>query len=116
MWRMAGYIAKITPRGAKAQYLNARPRKMKSWAGGVGQMILCYSQEIAMPTDQENAIAEFLKRLEAFTNRTTEDCPYCGQHVSALTKTSRCVYASPCRCRLWQGSIPEAWQSKESAK
>lgn len=59
--------------------------------------------------DQDAFVAAFLARLTDFNERKTENCPYCGKHVSRLLKIGRCVYASPCQCRLWQGTIPEAW-------
>lgn len=57
---------------------------------------------------------EWLESATAFETRKTEDCPQCGQHVEHLEQVERCVYAHPCGCRVWQGSVPSAW--KESAK
>lgn len=61
-------------------------------------------------TDEEKFVAEILEKFTAFSERKTEDCPHCGKHVAAMHKTGRCVYLSPCGCRLWQGGIPAAWQ------
>lgn len=60
--------------------------------------------------DEEKRLADFLQRMTDFTFRKTEDCIHCGKHVSRLQKVGRCVYASPCGCRLWQGNIPAAWR------
>lgn len=64
------------------------------------------------PLDPE--IAEIARRhmlrLFSFETRESEDCPNCGNHVGLLEQIGRCVYARPCGCRIWQGSVPEAWR------
>ena len=54
-------------------------------------------------------VREFLNKMEGFSARDTEECFRCGQTVKRLEKVGRCVYARPCGCRLWQGSVPKAW-------
>lgn len=67
-----------------------------------------YTQE---EIDQRNKeIADILNSITAFDRRETENCPHCGQHVTSLRQVGRCVYASPCNCRVWQGKVPEAWR------
>jgi hypothetical protein len=55
-------------------------------------------------------VAEYLTKLAAFNKRETDICIYCGKQVKSLRKVGRCVYASPCGCRVWQGNVPEAWR------
>lgn len=62
-----------------------------------------------LPPDQIQAIATFLKALNAFTRRETDICPHCGEQATALEQVERCVYVLPCGCRLYQGEVPEAW-------
>lgn len=61
--------------------------------------------------EQEAEIAAFLNNLTSFEQRRSEDCPHCGKHVDSLQQVGRCVYASPCNCRVWQGKVPKAWIS-----
>lgn len=66
-------------------------------------------------TDEELAqheaeLAAFLNNLTAFEQRKSEACPQCGKHVDNLRQIGRCVYASPCNCRVWQGHVPQAWK------
>ena len=67
---------------------------------------------IPEPT-MDQAVKNFFIKLEAITDRRTEDCPHCGKHVSSMIKIGRCVYARPCDCRLWQGQIPQKWITKK---
>lgn len=61
----------------------------------------------------EARIAQFLLDINEITYRKTEACPYCHREVKSMEKIGRCVYAHPCGCRLWQGTVPEAWKDKE---
>jgi hypothetical protein len=58
----------------------------------------------------EDAVKEALESIVDFQLRRTEACPQCGKYVESVEKIRRCIYARPCGCRLWQGTIPEAWQ------
>lgn len=60
--------------------------------------------------ETEKALSEFMVKLVAFNKRETDLCIHCGKKVTALQKIGRCVYARPCGCRLWQGTVPDAWK------
>jgi hypothetical protein len=60
---------------------------------------------------QDREVAAIIEQLTKFDRRESEDCPHCKQHVERLEKVGRCVYARPCNCRVWQGTIPEVWKS-----
>ena len=68
--------------------------------------------ENEQPLDPEikEIARRYMIRLFGFETRESEDCPVCGAHVHSLIQIGVCVYARPCRCRLWQGTIPEAWR------
>ena len=61
--------------------------------------------------EREAETMAFLTSLMLFEKRETEDCPHCGARVERLERIGRCVYSRPCRCRLWQGTIPAAWRA-----
>lgn len=61
---------------------------------------------------RDREVGAFLTQLVAFETRQNEDCPHCRRRVDQLRQVGRCVYASPCGCRLWQGKVPEAWRNK----
>lgn len=64
-------------------------------------------------TDEENElISQFLKRTFELAKRTSDICPHCGQQVTSMEQVGRSVYLS-CGCRLYQGSVPEAWKAEE---
>lgn len=64
------------------------------------------------PLDPEIAeiARRYMIRLFGFETRESEDCQNCGNHVGQLEQVGRCVYARPCGCRIWQGTVPEAWR------
>lgn len=64
---------------------------------------------------EEAAISEFVEHMNRLEKRETDLCPYCGTPIVSLHKIVRCVYASPCNCRLWQGDIPQAWMEPATA-
>ena len=57
------------------------------------------------------AVSEALTKLVALSKRETDECFLCGKKVERMTKVGRCVYARPCGCRLWQGTVPDAWKT-----
>lgn len=67
------------------------------------------AQEIA---DREQRIMDSIHHLNNFTERQTEECPHCKQHVDSLEQVGRCVYANPCGCRVYQGRVPAFWERK----
>lgn len=60
----------------------------------------------------DTEIEAFLLNLEKFSKHEIDACPYCGKQVKQMHKIGRCVYSSPCGCRLWQGQIPDAWKEQ----
>lgn len=69
-------------------------------------------EEIA---DQNRALGEFLKKLDAVAFGLDSECPHCGAHIEAMAQVGKCVYARPCGCRQYQGKVPDKWNmGKES--
>lgn len=71
------------------------------------------------PTPEEDAaheafIKERLIEWGKLHNHETDICIHCRKKVNKLVQVGRCVYASPCNCRLWQGKIPKEWQEHVS--
>jgi len=62
------------------------------------------------------AVSEALTKLVALSKRETDECFLCGRKVERMSKVGRCVYARPCGCRLWQGTVPDAWKPSKSQK
>ena len=56
-------------------------------------------------------LAEALTKMAMLMKRETDQCMRCSSTVQAMEKIGRCVYARPCGCRLWQGTIPDAWKT-----
>ncbi len=59
--------------------------------------------------EQLRGVADVLRQMNAFEARTSEACPHCGAHVTALDQVGKCVYARPCGCRIGQMNVPSAW-------
>lgn len=61
-------------------------------------------QEIAeeVKRSQEHA-AKFLAELAE-----GKTCPHCHRPIEKRRQVGRCVYASPCGCRQYQGTLPES--------
>lgn len=55
----------------------------------------------------------FVDKLAALVSHQSDECPFCGQHVEYLVQLDRDVYAQPCKCRLWRGSVPSTWWISE---
>ena len=47
----------------------------------------------------EARVAKYLADLDANT------CPFCGEAIAKREQVGRCVYASPCGHRLYQGRV-----------
>ncbi len=61
-------------------------------------------EEIAVEKERSNqAIAQFLKEL---TEGKT--CPHCHRPIEKRYQVGRCVYAKPCGCRQYQGTVPKS--------
>lgn len=79
-----------------------------------GEQAVCSCEKYDPRTPEEIAETErefqaALKHIDAFAEHESDTCPHCGQQVTALRQVGRCVYTS-CGCRLWQGTVPKAWQ------
>lgn len=61
--------------------------------------------------DDLSFIRAFIAKLNALFERTSEECPRCGQHVESLQQVQRSVYVRPCGCRLGQGHVPDVWKT-----
>ena len=75
--------------------------------------------EVIEPSAEEKAslkfAAEAMEKMANLMQRKTDQCVHCGQPVQRLKKVGRSVYAYPCGCRLWQGTVPDAWKDKPAS-
>lgn len=71
------------------------------------------------PTDEEfraqlaeatAAATESMKRLAGLMSGESRECLECHEPITALEQVGRCVYARPCGCRQYQGTVPDAWK------
>lgn len=46
----------------------------------------------------------YLKFVSALAN---DICPHCQAAITRRVQVGRCVYAEPCGCRLYQGTLPK---------
>lgn len=102
--------------GAGVNYISVRNNSLPLDGGrfpcfGIGGGCAKYEphtpEELA---ETERQMQAAIKNLFAFQSRESDTCPHCGKQVTALRQVGRCVYTS-CGCRLWQGTVPKAWQS-----
>ena len=56
---------------------------------------------------------DYFTSVASLLRHDTTHCPRCGALIDHLNQIVHCVYAAPCGCRLWQGSIPKSWQTKD---
>lgn len=61
--------------------------------------------------EKQHLIAELLGPIMTFLDRTTEDCPHCGNHATSCEQVGRSIYARPCGCRVVQGHLHENWKT-----
>lgn len=59
--------------------------------------------------DVANTARTYLSHMFKIMAKDTETC-FCGQHIEKLVQDGRCVYAEPCGCRIYQGTVPKAWK------
>lgn len=58
--------------------------------------------------DEDNQfVARFLVKLAALTGGEGERCIHCDAPLEKLEQVGRCVYARPCGCRQYQGTLPK---------
>jgi hypothetical protein len=60
--------------------------------------------------EDEATIAAFMQQLATVISGKSDLCIHCQQPFTSLEKTGRSVYAYPCGCRQFQGSVPARWQ------
>lgn len=65
-----------------------------------------------IPNDpiEDPYVLEVLNKIMALQDRSSEECPHCGEQITHMIQHGRDVYAVPCGHRLWQGFVPAAWQ------
>lgn len=101
---------------AGVNYISVRDSNLPLDAGRFpcfGKGGVCAKYERRTPeeiAETESKILDAIKHLFDFESRVSDACPHCGRQVTELRQVGRCVYTS-CGCRLWQGTIPKAWQS-----
>jgi len=61
--------------------------------------------------EHEKMIVEFMTDMSNLMQRKTDKCIRCRTQIKELEKIGRSVYARPCGCRLWQGTVPDAWKT-----
>lgn len=68
---------------------------------------------VELSEEDEKQIRVFLERLNAVSRGESDICIHCQKPFTTLTQVGRCVYASPCGCRQYQGKLPEKWKPKK---
>ncbi len=68
---------------------------------------------IELSEDEEKQIQEFPKNLADLCAGKSDICIHCHERVHELKQVGRCVYAYPCGCRQYQGTVPERWKPKK---
>lgn len=63
------------------------------------------AEEIA---EDRRQAAETLKQMLGLMSGTADVCPHCGAHIDHMEQVGACVYARPCNCRQYQGTVPDA--------
>ncbi len=61
--------------------------------------------------DRFSPSSQFLQKLTALMTRVANECPVCSSTVKELRQIGPHVYAKPCGCHLWQGTVPETWSA-----
>lgn len=65
------------------------------------------------PNDDIYDIArQMLTNMANVMSKKSDTCYVCGGKINTLEQIGKCVYAFPCGCRLWQGSVPDAWNER----
>lgn len=54
--------------------------------------------------------AMWMKRMAQLMSGESRECLECHEPITALEQVGRCVYARPCGCRQYQGTVPDAWK------
>lgn len=60
-----------------------------------------------LPPESHRIAAEALKKLLAMLQGELATCIHCGAPITELKQVGRSVYASPCGCRQYQGTVPK---------
>jgi hypothetical protein len=81
--------------------------------GGLCNRFDGYTEEEAQA--REDGHRKNMKALNDLSTRKSNTCFQCGEEITAMRQVGRCVYAAPCECRLWQGSIPESWRTPSNS-
>lgn len=63
--------------------------------------------------EDKKMISEFMTNMADLMQKKTDKCIRCRTQIKALEKVGRSVYARPCGCRLWQGTVPDAWKASK---
>lgn len=69
-----------------------------------------HCERMQYPTQEQVERYEIASRqsIEKYMTELKADiCPHCHQPIKEYQKIGRCVYASPCGDRLYQGQLPE---------
>lgn len=67
---------------------------------------------VELSEEDEKQIQVFIQRLNDVSSGKSDLCIHCQKPFTALTQVGRCVYAAPCGCRQYQGTLPEKWKPK----
>jgi len=64
--------------------------------------------------EAQEALRAYCERLALFMTGESDKCLHCETPVSYAEKQGRSVYAYPCGCRMYQGSVPKWLQIQQS--
>jgi hypothetical protein len=72
----------------------------------------CASASFLTPEEVAEKMKESGEALKRYLDNMAHDiCPFCGKSIEDRKQIGRCVYALPCYCRLYQGTLPKKEKS-----
>lgn len=66
-----------------------------------------------MNEEEKKALAAWVTQFARLLQGESDTCLHCGATITGMQQIGRCVYASPCGCRQYQGKLPEKWKGKK---
>ena len=84
---------------------DSRPRQLPCFKDQ-GCTERCVQAVFRTPEEVAEKEEESKQALKKFLDNLKNDiCPHCHTPIQEKRQVGRCVYASPCNCRLYQGTL-----------
>lgn len=89
-----------------------RPHRCPCYDSEVRHLCAKYEAYTAEEIRQDNEeLAQTLKAMFGVMAGTSDTCPHCNAPIEQLRQSGKCVYAAPCGCRQYQGTVPDTWKT-----